>query len=53
MDELNEIVAQLEGEWMGYMYDMWHKNCNHFCDALANVCQRNRRMAWRSPKYLC
>ena len=34
-DELNEIVAELEGEWMGYMYDMWHKNCNHFCDALS------------------
>jgi hypothetical protein len=34
MDELDEIVAQLEIEWMGYMYDMWHKNCNHFCDAL-------------------
>ena len=35
MDELNDVVAQLEGEGMGYMYDMWHKNCNHFCDALA------------------
>lgn len=35
IDELNEIVAKIEVEWMGYMYDMWHKNCNHFCDALA------------------
>lgn len=34
MDELNAIVGQVEDEWMGYMYDMWHKNCNHFCDAL-------------------
>ena len=35
-EELEELVAQLEKEWMGYMYDMWHKNCNHFCDALVD-----------------
>ena len=30
--ELEATIKALESQWMGYMYDMWHKNCNHFCD---------------------
>jgi hypothetical protein len=33
-DELQALVLKMETHWMGFMYDMWHKNCNHFCDEL-------------------
>ena len=33
-EELEVTIRKLETEWMGFMYDMWHKNCNHFCDSL-------------------
>lgn len=31
----SEILRELEDEWLGCRYDLLTRNCNHFCDALA------------------
>jgi hypothetical protein len=35
--KVNQILRELSREWPGNSYDLFSKNCNHFCD---EVCLR-------------
>ncbi|KAK4745504.1 hypothetical protein SAY87_011816 [Trapa incisa] len=33
--KVNQIIRELSREWPGHTYDLLSRNCNHFCDELA------------------